>query len=286
VEMNSSRGAGRPSAGGPSVLVQVTVILVAGPVIGLAALLILSNYLRESGLRAAEMITYPAAAGVASLVMGLLLTTVSIPVKRLEWVKYTAIALLTGTGLALATLVVTFWLQWVARPSFGPGAFTGGYDSGYVIGEVGGHLAPGIGGLAFGFIVLMTCFVWPTNSGCGTPRGSGGELPEFVSRPRLRLSGLLVRLLVSLILGVGAGLTCVAASFAFLGLTWRYDAIVLSILLGGSSLAAGVAMALACARTEGLRKTWGLTVSLLMTPGISWLWLAVSKYYSLRKHWS
>jgi hypothetical protein len=113
-----------------------------------------------------------------------------------------------------------------------------------VVGEAGGHLAPGAGLLTFGTILLL-----PATSGAST----GG----------LRFT---LCLACALALGIGAGLTGIAGALVLLG--GRYHEFVEFMGAGLGFLAAGLLTFSACAEARELPKGWPLVPVLLGLTGV------------------
>src|SRR4051812_46207786 len=98
------------------------------------------------------------------------------------------VALLLGTGLGLTTLGIFGWLQSAIY------VYSRHPDLNYLLGEVGGHAAPGLGLLSCGIVLAWSFFPRP-NNGRNWRQGADLKVPLHAgSQPPGPRLGVLPRL--------------------------------------------------------------------------------------------
>lgn len=243
-------------AAGDRVLVRLAVALVVGAVAGGAVLLLT---FRETG---SDDVAYSLAGGSACLAIGIVIGLAVPPVGLLARWQPLLVALLLGTGLALLTLGFFWWLQRVVFP------YRRDPNLNYLIGEVGGYAAPGVGLLTCGLVLVWSYFV--QRSG-GRDSAPAGEAPPGSF-------DFLAPLLLAAMVGAGVGLINAAMTYVVLGTRGPTSELAGFLASGLGCLSAGIAFLLICVITKNRARPARLLGIFLVLVGIALCGMGVMKW--------
>lgn len=227
----------------PRRLIQWAIIVLSGPIIGLAISVCVSYLL--GAIPGRDDVAYALGGGIGCLISGFFLTLLSVngPVQ----LRRMLFALLLGIGVAFSTLGFFWWLQgsiFVYRRY---------PDINYLLGEVAGYSGPGLGLLTCGIIMVLFCGFWQKNKEwflAGEPRN---QFLYIDSKPQRRTLELLLLFLLAAILGAGAGLMSGAMVYILLfGAKGSISDLAGFLAVGVGCLSTGSTFFLLCLKTGRL----------------------------------
>lgn len=244
----------------PGVLLRLAIALGVGAVAGGAVLLLT---FRETG---SDDVAYSLSGGSACLAIGIVIGLAVPPVGLLARWKPLLVALLLGTGLALLTLGFFWWLQHVVFP------YKSNRDLNYLLGEVGGYAAPGVGLLTCGLVLVWSYFVQRSDDRDGFHRvAAAGAAPP-------RPFGFVAPLLLAAMVGAGVGLINAALTYVVLGTRGPTSELAGFLACGLACVSAGIAFLLICVITKNQTRPARLLATFLVLVGIALCGMGVLKW--------